>query len=441
MTLTTEQSCGLLILATMRKFKSAKDASNEPAQHGRTDASDGRISKNIDCPLLITPVTIKPHPLAAIFPELPPEELNQLVRDIRERGQLEPIIIYKGLILDGQNRYKACKIVGIKPRIEEFDAKLAKRSPEEFVLSRNLRRRHLSGGQKAAIALDWSERMEFSPKVEKTKVLGRPKGPIPDAARQIGINEQRVFEVRQVRDASARLYQEVKSGRRSLNSALDEIRPHPETSINGAQSGVTLTPFQQEEDWKKAHEEEEGVDRSMGTILKPGPGRPAHKEASSTANRLSVLAPPLPSAPPSPAALEKALARIKAVMGTWFYAEVKAINLVQKQEEIIHLSKLTDTQMQECGAMLKKGWVFAEALREVVDKLTPDDDIRSLHTRALESGGSWSLVTVGTFGHVVVWGSEKDQTLAKIKDFLGKLAGPQRSTGLIPRLEESPKPV
>ena len=355
MALTTEQSCGLLILATMRKFKSAKDASKSADGRGRSDKQKYRL------PLLITPVTIKPHPLAAIFPELPPEELNQLVRDIRERGQLEPIIVYKGLILDGQNRYKACKIVGIKPRIEEFDAKLAKRSPEEFVLSRNLRRRHLSGGQKAAIALDWSERI-ISPKVEKTKVLGRPKGPIPDAARQIGINEQRVFEVRQVRDASARLYQEVKSGRRSLNSALDEIRPHPETPINGAQSGVTLTPFQQEEeDWKKAHEEEEGVDRSMGTILKPGPGGPAHKEASSTTSRLSVLAPPLPSAPPSPAALEKALARIKAVMGTWFYAEVKAINLIQKQEEIIHLSKLTDTQMQECGAMLKKGWVFAEA--------------------------------------------------------------------------------
>ena len=236
----------------LRPFNSRNDAKIQIRQRRvkrscpawTNHASNGRISKNIDCPLLITPVTIKPHPLAAIFPELPPEELNQLVRDIRERGQLEPIIVYKGLILDGQNRYKACKIVGIKPRIEEFDAKLAKRSPEEFVLSRNLRRRHLSGGQKAAIALDWSERMEFSPKVEKTKVLGRPKGPIPDAARQIGINEQRVFEVRQVRDASARLYQEVKSGRRSLNSALDEIRPHPETPINGAQSGVTLTPFQ-----------------------------------------------------------------------------------------------------------------------------------------------------------------------------------------------------
>jgi len=44
---------------------------------------------------------LKTHPLAALFPELPPEELTQLARDIKERGQLEPIILHKGLILDG----------------------------------------------------------------------------------------------------------------------------------------------------------------------------------------------------------------------------------------------------------------------------------------------------------------------------------------------------
>jgi hypothetical protein len=62
---------------------------------------------------------------------------------------------------------------------------------------------------------------------------------------------------------------------------------------------------------------------------------------------------------PSPATLEKALTRVKTVMGSWFYAEVKAMNLVQKPDEIIQLAKLTDPQMQECGALLKKGWVFS----------------------------------------------------------------------------------
>src|SRR5271157_5571580 len=118
---------------------------------------------------------IKPHPLAALFPELPSEELTQLARDIKARGQLEPIIVYKGLILDGRNRYRACQIAGVKPKIEEFNEKAAKGSAEDFVLSRNLRRRHLSMGQKAALALDWSEQRELSPDPEKTKTSGRPK--------------------------------------------------------------------------------------------------------------------------------------------------------------------------------------------------------------------------------------------------------------------------
>jgi hypothetical protein len=122
------------------------------------------------------------HPFASLFPELPPEELAELARDIKERGQLEPIILHKGLILDGRNRYRACQ-AGVKPRTEEFNAKATKRSPSEFVLSRNLKRRHLSLGQKAAIALEWSEQVKLSPDPEKNRRRGRPKGALTEAAK------------------------------------------------------------------------------------------------------------------------------------------------------------------------------------------------------------------------------------------------------------------
>jgi hypothetical protein len=66
------------------------------------------------CARTLMPNPLPPHPFAALFPELPPEELTQLARDIKERGQLEPIILYKGVILDGRNRYRACQIAGVK---------------------------------------------------------------------------------------------------------------------------------------------------------------------------------------------------------------------------------------------------------------------------------------------------------------------------------------
>jgi hypothetical protein len=343
---------------------------------------------------------LEPHPFAALFPELPSEELTLLARDIKKRGQLEPIILYKGLILDGRNRYRACQIAGLQPRIEQFNENVAQGSPEDFVLSRNLRRRHLSMGQKAAIALDWSEQIELNPEPEKTKGLGRPKGTLSEAAKYIGINEQRVFEARQIRDLNPSLYQEVREGRRSLNSALTEISsPRDGRSHGGGLKNVESTSG-------------EFNDRQR----QKGSQKPGSKEVAAAVKP-----------PPTPAAIEKALARIRAILGSWFYAEVKARNLIERPEEIVQLAKFTDPQMREIGPLLKRGWTYVAAFREVIERLSPDDEIRALHTRAVANGEQWYLSSVGNFGHVVVWGAEKDETLAKVKETLASPSARQRS--------------
>ena len=132
------------------------------------------------------------------------------------------------------------------------------------------------------------------------------------------------------------------------------------------------------------------------------------------------------NSPPSPTAIERALARIKAILGSWFYAEVKARNLIQEDAEIVQFAKLTDAQMLEIGPFLKKGWTFVAASREVTDRLSPDDEIRALRT-GRSNGGNWCLLSVGNFGHIVVWGAERDKTLGKIKDSLARSSVPQRS--------------
>jgi hypothetical protein len=132
-----------------------------------------------------------------------------------------------------------------RSQLEEFNGKAVKRSPEEFVLSGNLRRRHLSVGQKAAIALDWADQIVLSPDPEKNKERGRPKGALPEAAKMIGISEKRVFEVRQIRDASPSLYQDLKAGRRSLNGALAEISPARDTGSHKFRLGKSGPASQQ----------------------------------------------------------------------------------------------------------------------------------------------------------------------------------------------------
>jgi hypothetical protein len=359
---------------------------------------------------------LKPHPLAALFPDLPSDELAHLVRDIKERGQLEPIILHKGLILDGRNRYRACQMAGVKPQTEEFNPKATKRSPSEFVLSRNLRRRHLSVGQKAAIALEWSEHIELSPEPEKNKGRGRPRGALTEAAKKIGINEQRVFEVRKIRDANATLYRKVKANSRSLNSALAEISPSEDT--RSYRTDLEKSEWiSGERGWGERDGRAKGIGQHRlggqprGAKAERGGDKPANKDTS------AIVKSPLHRR-----AVEKALFRIKEVLGNWFYGEVKGRNLIQNPEEIVQFAKLTDRQMREIGAFLKRGWKFGAAFQGVMEQLTPDDEIRALHTRAVANGENWYLSTVAGFVHLVAWGPEKDKILAKLKDVLAGLS-------------------
>ena len=91
------------------------------------------------------------HPICLMFPELPDWELQPLADDIKAKGLLHPIVLYKGKILDGRNRYKACKLAGVKPCFTEWKGK---GSPLEWVVSENLIRRHLTSSQRAVLALD-----------------------------------------------------------------------------------------------------------------------------------------------------------------------------------------------------------------------------------------------------------------------------------------------
>ena len=90
------------------------------------------------------------HPAAEIFPLMSDTEFTGLVEDIREHGLKEAIVLCKGEILDGRNRYRACLEIGIEPRLTEWNAN--GQSPEGYVVSKNLHRRHLNESQRAMVA-------------------------------------------------------------------------------------------------------------------------------------------------------------------------------------------------------------------------------------------------------------------------------------------------
>jgi hypothetical protein len=80
------------------------------------------------------------HPLANIFPLPDDEELRALADDIKHRGLLESITTLDSEILDGRCRYRACRMAGVEPGFVLYSGE----DPVGFVLSKNVRRRHLN---------------------------------------------------------------------------------------------------------------------------------------------------------------------------------------------------------------------------------------------------------------------------------------------------------
>jgi hypothetical protein len=86
------------------------------------------------------------HDLAKL-PEMSAKEYAELRDDMARNGQLEPIILHEGKILDGYHRSKACRELGIPRKIETYKGT----DPAGFVLSRNAYRRHLTADQRTAL--------------------------------------------------------------------------------------------------------------------------------------------------------------------------------------------------------------------------------------------------------------------------------------------------
>lgn len=120
------------------------------------------------------------HSACLLFPPLGKDELQSLADDIRERGLLNPIIIYEGQILDGRNRLLACELAGVKPEFKKWDGN---GSPLSWAISANLIRRHLTASQRAVIALDLLPMLEEEAKQRQRLSAGRgkrePPNPLP----------------------------------------------------------------------------------------------------------------------------------------------------------------------------------------------------------------------------------------------------------------------
>jgi ParB-like chromosome segregation protein Spo0J len=107
------------------------------------------------------------HPVAEFFPllERGSPAWNDLVDSIRSCGLQEPIVLEGDVLLDGRNRLAACEAASIEPRFVQWSTLRIKIPVADWILVKNLDRRHLTEDQRVAIARqsdDWSEQQSLA---------------------------------------------------------------------------------------------------------------------------------------------------------------------------------------------------------------------------------------------------------------------------------------
>jgi len=95
---------------------------------------------------MTTVTEIKPHPAADAFPMMDDARYGELLADVRQNGQVMPITVCDGMILDGRNRYRACVELGIEPETREYSG-----DPWAYAWSMNGARRDLEATVRALI--------------------------------------------------------------------------------------------------------------------------------------------------------------------------------------------------------------------------------------------------------------------------------------------------
>lgn len=170
------------------------------------------------------------HPAAELFPMLPRDELRALADDIKANGLREPVVMFQGKLLDGRNRWRACQLAGVKPKTRQWSGD----SPTAFVISTNVRRRHLTQGQLAAVAVEALPMFEAEAKERQRKhggtapgrkntggkVATSVRGKSRDhAAKALGTSARYVSDVKALAKKAPHLVPKIKSGELTVPDA------------------------------------------------------------------------------------------------------------------------------------------------------------------------------------------------------------------------------
>lgn len=158
---------------------------------------------------------MKFHEIADLFPMMGETDFKELVADIAAQGLLNAIITYEGKILDGRNRYLACREAGVEPAYEDYDGD----DPLAYVVAQNLHRRHLTPSQRAMVVAGLAD-FTWGGNRSKAQICALKSR--DEDADQLGVSPRSVDHASKVlRKGSPELIAAVKAGEVAVSKAAE----------------------------------------------------------------------------------------------------------------------------------------------------------------------------------------------------------------------------
>ncbi len=165
------------------------------------------------------------HPLARLFPMMDERALEDLQADMAQHGQREPIWLLDGQVLDGRNRLLCARRLGLAPVVKTFEGA----DPAAFIISLNLRRRHLTESQRAMVASRLAQMPAHRPKGE----AGGSTLSQAQAAQLLQVSRSAVQQARKVATEGApALVEAVEAGVVPVSVAAAVVKEAPEVQAD-----------------------------------------------------------------------------------------------------------------------------------------------------------------------------------------------------------------
>jgi len=236
------------------------------------------------------------HPIACIFPMLSDDELSALADDIRAHGQREPIVMFEGAVLDGRNRWLACKMAEVEPITKQFAGD--KRAALAYVWSAGAMRRDLKPGQKSAanaerekLDAEYAAELDAMRREAANKKIGnaikqnkeikvqRIVPQIKDTskltdhkiAEAIGTNRTYVNDARKIYDKRPDLHEKVKSGAMTIPQAKTEIKRQEKREELDNKAAAVKEAFADQPTWTLINQDV--IDGLESVLANHGPAR------------------------------------------------------------------------------------------------------------------------------------------------------------------------